>query len=87
MIPSILFIRFGFPIPTAWEGQKYQVKHINLGAPDIRYTIRSDHEAEDTRWWGELLDKLVREEKETAIRVEQCSVCGRQRATCGCDGS
>jgi len=71
-VPYILFVRFGFPIPTAWGGQTYQVKHINLGPPNIRYTIRSEHEAEDTEWWNALLDKLVREEE---AKVDSSNTC------------
>lgn len=77
-IPYLIFVRFGFPIPTAWDGQNNKVKHLSLGPPNIRYTIRSEHEDEDTQWWQGLLDRLVQEELAAVSvkEVEQRSVFG-----------
>ena len=63
VIPFLFFVRFGFPIPTVWDGQNNKVKSLSIGPPNILYTIRSEHEDEDTRWWQELLNKVMRGEE------------------------
>lgn len=67
-IPYLLFVRFGLPIPTEWEGQNHKVKHVNLGPVNIRYMVRTEQEVEDTQWWRALLDRVVQEEAEHAER-------------------
>ncbi len=62
IIPIILFVRFGVPVPTAWDGQNYKVKSVDFGHPRLRYSVRAEYEVEDTRWWQELLDKWVQDE-------------------------
>ena len=74
LIPTILFVRFGVPVPTAWDGQNCKVKSVSFGEPRFCYSVRTECEAEDTRWWRELLEKVVQEEGEAGRRKEPIGV-------------